>query len=406
MARILVKMGNKIIDPHPEKLRGIKILFIFATLKIGGSERQGLLLASFLKNDLEADVEIWGLSKELGELTQLCEANRVPWKNKPFFWTAKWYLTPVKIVELLKLTLLLRKNKPDIILSYTWLPNVVCGLTGKIAGAKLCVWNQRDEGIGLKGTFWERQAIKRTSFFLSNTERGKELLINKYGPDPRKVFTIVNGIELPSPIHDRNTWRSNLKLNNNSFLACMVANIHRNKDHPTLLKAWRMILDRCKDEGRKPHLVIAGRFYEGEKELKSLVAELNLGENVKFLGMVDDVSGLLHSCDLYVHSSTSEGLPNAVLEAMAAGLPVVATDIPGIRECFGESGWDFLSPVGNSAILSDYLWKLYQDDNLRLKIGASLKEHVRATFSPSDMCNKTVSLLASFKIEAERQEDC
>jgi len=324
-ARIIVKMGNKIIDPHPENLRGQKILFVFAALKIGGSERQGLLLASCLKNDIKADVEIWGLSKERDELTQLCEENRIPWKNAPFFWSSKWYMTPVNLAELLKLTLLLRKNKPDIILSYTWLPNIVCGLIGKVSGAKLCVWNQRDEGIGLKGSYWEMQAIKRISLFLSNTSRGKELLINRYGSDPGKVFIVANGVYLPAPIHDRNTWRSKLGLNQNSFLACMVANIHRNKDHPTLLKAWRMILDRCMDGGKEPCLVFAGRLDEGEKELKWLAAKLKLGESVKFLGMVNDVSGLLHSCDLYVHSSVSEGLPNAVLEAMAAGLPVVAT---------------------------------------------------------------------------------
>src|SRR2546426_8921983 len=78
--------------------------------------------------------------------------------------------------------------------------------------------------------------------------------------------------------------------------------------------------------------------------MRALARELNLGRSVRFLGPVDDVPGLLSAVDLAVLSSTSEGCPNAVLECMASGLPVVATDIPGIRKAVGPSGYNYLAP--------------------------------------------------------------
>ena len=89
--------------------------------------------------------------------------------------------------------------------------------------------------------------------------------------------------------------------------------------------------------------MLAGRP-EGRRELLEVLArDLGLGERVRFVGDVDDVAGLLGASDVGVLSSTPlEGCPNAVIESMAAGLPVVGTDIPGVREALGDEGRPFL----------------------------------------------------------------
>jgi glycosyltransferase involved in cell wall biosynthesis len=86
---------------------------------------------------------------------------------------------------------------------------------------------------------------------------------------------------------------------------------------------------------------------------------------VRFLGRIEDVSGLLAAVDVAVLSSRSEGMPNAVLEPMAAGLPVVATDIEGVREAVGPTGVAVLAPPGDHRALANALDRALTDEALR-----------------------------------------
>jgi glycosyltransferase involved in cell wall biosynthesis len=93
---------------------------------------------------------------------------------------------------------------------------------------------------------------------------------------------------------------------------------------------------------------------------------------------------LLNSTDIGVLSSVSEGSPNSLLEYMAAGLPVVATDIPGIREIIPDSQIPFLFAPKDSTHFADLLMKLINDSNLRQKLGELNKQYVFDNFNPSN----------------------
>jgi glycosyltransferase involved in cell wall biosynthesis len=123
----------------------------------------------------------------------------------------------------------------------------------------------------------------------------------------------------------------------------MIANLHQHKDHATLVAAWRHVTDRLGQDGKEAHLVLAGGRGDRYESTMHLVRELHLTQNVHIIGQTVDVSGLLGASDIAVFSSNAEGVPNAVLEAMAAGLPVVGTDYPGIREAVGPSGATLLA---------------------------------------------------------------
>lgn len=373
-------------------LQNKKILFVFAGSELGGAERQGMLLARSLQEKSGATVSVLGLAAPRpGKVTGICAEYGIPWRSVRILWPVKGVRLLVNLVSLL---FSLLREKPHIILSYTWLPNVLSGLCWRMSGASLFVWNQRDEGLELKTSISHRLAVRLAPAFVANSIAGRDFLVNTYGIKPEDVSIIHNGVELPPPLADRSAWRKRLGVGEDDFVACMVANLHSYKDHPTLLKAWRQVLDRC-EQGQRPILILAGRTDSRGEELRRMADELGLGETVRFIGAVDDVSGLLHAVDLCVYSSLSEGSPNAVLEAMAAGLPVVATDIPGIRDAVGEEGCPFLSPPGDSLAMADKLHDLSTNKELRIRLGNAMRKRAAEFFAPSVMHDSYISLLAS-----------
>jgi glycosyltransferase involved in cell wall biosynthesis len=109
---------------------------------------------------------------------------------------------------------------------------------------------------------------------------------------------------------------------------------------------------------------------------------------------VDDVAGLLGACDLAAHSATREGCPNAVLEAMAAGLAVVATDIEGIRDAVGAGGGGLLAPAGDAAALASRLIQAAGDSDLRRRMGDEGRRRAEREFSPRAMGDAMSAVIA------------
>ena len=367
-------------------LDGRRIVFVLGNLELGGAERQALLLARHLVEHERAEVEVWGLNKS-GPVAEICKQLEIPARVVPY--PILGYSSEANA----NACRLLRDAKPDILLPYTLRPNVLCGLIWKNTGARLCVWNQRDEGLLPLPNSEEHLAATQTPFFISNSAAGARFL-NKLGIDSAKVAVIPNGFAPAAPEFDVRAWREKLAVDERCFVACMVANLHANKDHATLLRAWREVVSGLNAHGRKALLVLAGRHDGAYESLASLAVELKIHDSVQFIGPVTDVSGLLSAVDAGVFSSRSEGCPNAVLEKMAAGLPVAGTDVEGIREVVGPAGARFLAPLEDHEGLASCLMTLANDLPLRSAIGAQNRERVRNNYDPLRMCKETVALLA------------
>ena len=361
----------------------MKVLFLLGNLELGGAERQALILARHLAEHKHADVEVWGLNRT-GPVADICEQHGITWRVVPY--------SNEQSFDLLKVARQLRQARPDILVPYTLIPNVVCGLVWRRTGARLCVWNQRDEGIFPLDEKWQHRAAQLTPQFISNSQAGARYLIEKLNVDPTKVRVIPNGIELSQPQLDRRAWRKRLEIHETSFVACMVANLHANKDHETLLKAWRLVVDTLEQCGRDAVLVLAGRPYGAYESLVELANELGIAGNVRFAGQVSDVAGLLSAVDLGVFSSRSEGCPNGVLEFMAAGLAIVGTDVEGIREVAGETGMRFLAPPADAERFARLILALAKDPALCATIGAANQNRIKEKYSARRMCEDTVSL--------------
>ncbi|HKR12602.1 MAG TPA: glycosyltransferase [Pyrinomonadaceae bacterium] len=365
-------------------LRGCRIIFVLFNLELGGAERQALILARHLAEKEKADVEVWGFNKT-GPVAQICEQLGLTSRlvSYPFDKANPWSLR--------KLTGIFREASPDILLPYTFVPNVICGLIWKSTGAGACVWNQRDEGRMPFVADSARAAAQRTPMFISNSERGASFLVDKLEVDPLKIKVIKNGIELSLPQDDRFVWRDRLMIDDDCFVACMIANLHAKKDHETLLRAWRRVVNEIGD--RKPVLVLAGRHDGAYESLAALTRELNLNDHVRFSGQISDVSGLLKASDLGVFSSTCEGCPNGVLESMAAGLAVAGTDIDQIRSVLGPDSSEFLAPPKDDVGLATAILKLANDADLRITLGTANRKRVEENYTASRMCDETVAVL-------------
>jgi glycosyltransferase involved in cell wall biosynthesis len=178
----------------------------------------------------------------------------------------------------MKFALTLRQAQPDVILPYAMRANVVCGQIWRLTGARLCIWNQRDEGRSANvGRRFQRWAARQIPSFISNSPHGKAFLIQTLGVKPDNIQIINNGVVLAKPEADRTTWRTRLGVSEDCFLACMVARLHRMKDHATLLRAWRQVIDRLAETGYPAVLLLAGRFADTYESLQLLAHELNLG---------------------------------------------------------------------------------------------------------------------------------
>ena len=344
----------------------MRIVFVLNYAVLGGAERQAFQLALGLAGSEGAHVSVCSLTGEGGRAAQLFREHGFAWEPAPLSWKASHR---EKAQGLLRLGARLRRLRPDLLLPYCAIPDVCTGLVWRGTGAAACVWNQQDVNpVTAVGRRTLRSAIARTPAFAANSTHAAQL-VESWGAPAGSVRVIYTGVELSPPQAGPDEWRGRLGLREKDFVVAMLAHLHRFKDHATLLRAWRIVISELAGGPGSPVLLLAGRPAGTEHALKALAFDLDLGRSVRFLGDVEDVSGLLAVCDLAVLSSRAEGCPNGVLEPMAAGLPVAGTDIPGLREPLGAGGDVLLAPPGDAEGLAAAIVRAARDGDLRRSLG-------------------------------------
>lgn len=366
-----------------------RVVFVFDMLELGGAERQALLLARHLRDRLGASVEFVGFSRP-GVVAEICDREGFNWCVISSSSECSTRRFPVSVMRLI---IRLRRLKPDILMPYTIHPNVMCGAFWRYTGAKTCIWNQRDAHQRSSRRWLERMAVRNTPRFVANSKSSARFLIEVIGAPSELVTIIPNGIQMERPKMGRKEWRQKLGLSDETIVFCMLANLTRNKDHATLLRAWQRVEQDNLPRKIDIALVLAGRPGDTYDELLKLVQELNISRTVYFTGPVDDVAGLLSACDVGVHSSFSEGCPNSVLEMMFMGLPVVGTNIEGIRDVLGPDSYDLLVPPGDAKALSEVIRNIISAPDRRKEIGALNAERARKYFSVQSMCDRMTEVM-------------
>lgn len=371
------------------RLEGLRVAVVLKWAGLGGAERQALLLARHLRDAEGADVFVHALSDADGRAATLFQEAGIPWRARRGRWRGS---RPRTVGRLFRAAAALRREHADVLLPYCDVPNVVCGLIWRHSGARTCVWNQRDTlPFTLDDTF-VRRALRATPVLVSNSEHGADLLAER-GAARERIRVIANGVGLLPPQFDRREWRRRLGIADDAVAVTSVAHFYVRKEHETLLQGWRGMLERTDGGLGGSVLVLAGRS-EGRREvLEQLVDEHGMADSVRFAGDVEDVAGLLGASDVGILSSPTEGLPNAVLEYMAAGLPVVGSDIPGIRDALGDAGEPLLVPPANAQALASALAAVCADSGLRERLGAENRARQRRLFGAERMLDESVGAI-------------
>lgn len=373
---------NRLTAIAPPALAGRRIVIVLGSLELGGAERQAVGLGRYLQSRTGVDVSVVGFADPEGRAGRMLHDAGIPVHFFPvpglpggaYGWAGLSYW-------IVRFARFVRRLKPDVLLPYCTVPNLLCGLAWRWTGAGLYAWNQRDAGRPAHPRL-ERWLARRAPCVVSNSTAGTEYLVESCGVRRDRIDFVPNGVALQVPQADRLTWRRRLGLEEGQFAACMLGNLHAHKDHQTLLRAWREVVVREGRNGRPPVLLLAGRWDERANSLCALAQELELFQEVRFLGAVSDVSGMLAASDLAVFSSRREGCPNGVLEAMAAGLAVVATDIPGVRDALGSGTGECLVPAGDPTAMANRILRFLADPGLRAREGRKNALRAESEFAP------------------------
>lgn len=371
------------------RLAGIRVAIVLKWAGFGGAERQALALARHLKEIEGASVEVQALSDADGRAVAEFHEAGIPWRARKRRWRGSRSRT---FLRLASTTTELRRARPDVLLPYCDVPNVVCGLVWRYAGARTCVWSQRDTFPFTLDDAFVRRALRTTPVIVSNSHHGAEY-IETFGAPRERIRVIPNGVDLEPTDTSPTTWRRRLGTSDEDVVVTSLAHFYERKDHATLLDAWRRVLDGADGSRDRLTLVLAGRPEGRRSLLEARARDLEVDDRVRFVGDVEDVAGLLAASDIGVLSSPNEGCSNAVLEKMAFGLPIVASDVPGIRDVIGADTGPLLVPPGDAEAFASVLALLCSDPALRTRVGSRNAARQQASFGREQMLERTVDAI-------------
>jgi len=293
-----------------------------------------------------------------------------------------------------QLAKLYRKIKPDLVHHIALKPIIFGGLAARLAGVR----NVINAPIGLGFVFSSSKPLARAlrplvQLALRATLRPPRGVVIFENPDDRDALVAAGLVPVADTLVIRGAGVDTQKFAPTPeppgpVRVVLTARMIREKGVPDFVEAARMLRG-------KAEFLLAGAPDQGnpnsvtEAELRAWDAE----GVVRWLGPVRDVAGLLAGVHIFCLPSTyREGLPKAVLEAMAAGKPVVATDIPGCREAVVDGETGFLVPPGNPLVLAEALGKLIDSPELRARMGAAGRRRVEENFSDAIICAATLKV--------------
>jgi len=315
--------------------------------------------------------------------------------------------SPVKdVLAFLKLYGLIRRGRFDLVHTHTSKAGVLGRVAARLAGVPRIVHTPHGHiftgyaGKTLTCLFilLERRAATFTDRIIGLTDREVQDHLEQKIGRAEQFVSIPSGVDLKRfervEQSEALAVKASLGLSPSARLIGSVGRMEPVKGHRYLLDAFRYLAPRFPNL----YLAFAG---EGEllPELRSCARSEGLADRVFFLGWREDVPALLHTFDLFALPSLNEGMGRALVEAMAAGLPIVATRVCGIPEVLGEAG--LLVEAGNVQALAGGIERLLLDPELRARLGKVAQERAQS-YSVEVMLSKIQALYHQLLREGER----
>lgn len=195
------------------------------------------------------------------------------------------------------------------------------------------------------------------------SEGNRKMVADFYHISEKRVPVVYNPVDVQR-------FSGKERTSNGGFCFITVGRLSAVKNQQMMLRAFAAFLAK----GYEAKLLILGKGEE-EENLKALATELGICDQVEFIGYVPNVEGYLVRSDVFLMSSRYEAQPLSILEAMAAGLPVISTDVGGVRDILTDNG--ILIPAGDADAMAKAMEKLYTQPALREKMAASAVKQVQ-----------------------------
>lgn len=302
-----------------------------------------------------------------------------------------------------KIGKIIRDNNIHVINAHHFMPMVYSFYGCKISNhIKLfCTFHSEweIEGISWKWEMAGRYLLKRVDGAVGVFSKVSGAIQNKFNLSADRISTIRNGVDLKTfsnRIDKEAIIRRELGIEDNEKVIGIVANFKKIKNHILLLRAF----DKLANDYEYVKLIMIGQGFEEdsentEKELRDFVNQKGLDKRVLLLGYRSNIPEYLGSMDIFCLTSFKEGLPISLIEAMAAGLPVVGTDVEGIKDVVIHEKNGFLVQLDNVEGMKNILHRLLQDDSLREKYGSESKSMAMNTYSLEPCVNEYQKLFLS-----------
>ena len=366
------------------------VLQLIDSFHQGGSERQALQLTRLLAESGKFRVHLACLSPE-GSLRATIEDLRLG--EIPSFPLNSFYDANA-VRQLRRFVQWLKSSDIDIIHTHDFYTNVFGMAGGALARLPVRVASMR-ETAGMRTS--TQKKVQQVAYSLAhhvvaNSNAVKQTVIAA-GTPAEKITVVYNGLDsarLISRVTSRGEILSllGLRLDENRRFVSIVANMrHEVKDYPMLLRAARRVVDAEPEAA----FLLAG---EGEltDSLRALAAELGVEQSTYFLGRCERVAELLNVSEICVLSSKAEGFSNSILEYMAAGRPVVVTNVGGASELVTEGETGYLVASGDDAGMASRIISLLADPARAKAMGENGKQVVKEKFSCEAQLARTEEL--------------
>ena len=316
-----------------------------------------------------------------------CEPVRLP-KDRP--------LIPVAITA--RLIRNLRAWRPTTLICFSFHSDIAGRVCGRLAGVPVIMGSLR---TAFAKTPLRERVYRYTEplidLTVSNSQAGINYMVSRRILTRRKTRVIPNGMitsDFPSTA-SREEVRAELGVPPEAFLWLAVGTLNKAKDYPTMIEAAA----RCAEAEPRFLMRIAGGG-EALEGLRAAAEARGLAGRLQFLGKRTDVARLLKAADAYVLSSAWEGLPNAVMEALASGVPVVATDVGGVRDLLEPSGSGWIVPPGDPGALAGRMLEMMAlDAPAREHMGRTGRERMAGRFDQERIADQWEGLIQQTSAE-------
>jgi L-malate glycosyltransferase len=365
------------------------ILFLFDQLRSldGGAENSLLRIVRLLPRDrYRASIATFWKPSDDSFLRQFkCPVHIFPLQRT---------YGPAALRVALKLRKLIRSEKVSIVQTFFATSDLWAGPISKLSGAPVLISSRRDMGFQL--TAKHHLAYRLTGGFFNQvqtvSDAVRDYTIRHHWMPAEKVISIPNGVDMDriGVPHDRQYLRTAYGVEEASHVIVEVATVTPVKGVDVLVRTAAVV---CRQYPRAMFLV-AGFIPKQPyfREMQALIESLGLARNFRFLGHCDNVVPLLQLSDVFCHLSRSDGLSNALLEAMACGLPCVVSRVGGNPEVVEEGRNGFLVPSEQPELAADRVLTLLRSPECARRMGDRGREIVEENFTAEVMVRRLVAL--------------